>query len=261
MHEWFQTPPGQHLLRWERGCLDASVSDVFGYHAIQLGLSDIDGLAANRMPHRWLALDQAELPAAQDQAGNSPKTSERSILGCDYAALPFPEQSIDLVVLPHTLELHRDAHACLREVERVLVPEGRVVVCGLNPASLWGLRQRRARLLRRLGLGELFLPDAGEFIAYWRLRDWLRLLGFEVETVQFGVYVPALRQSAWLQRFRWMDRAGARWWPIFGAAYCVTAVKKVRGVRLLEASWKAAPSPQAAPITIANKTRNTQGND
>ena len=84
------------------------------------------------------------------------------------AALPFAAASLDLLLLPHTLELSLDPHATLREVERVLVPEGRVVISGLNPASLWGLRQRRARLYQRLGKGTLYLPDVGEVIGFWR---------------------------------------------------------------------------------------------
>ena len=112
------------------------------------------------------------------------------------------------MVLPHTLELNPDPHATLREVERVLVPEGKVVICCLNPASLWGLRQRRAHLYRRLGFGQLYLPDAGEFIGYRRLRDWLRLLNFEVETGSFGCYRPAMTTEHWLERFDWMDRRG-----------------------------------------------------
>jgi SAM-dependent methyltransferase len=120
----------------------------------------------------------------------------------------FPESSLDLVVLPHTLELSRDPHATLREVSRVLVPEGRVVISGLNPTSLWGLRQRRGHLYQRWGYDNLFLPKTGEFIGYWRLRDWLRLLDFEVESGRFGCYRPALTSQAWLDRFEWMDAAG-----------------------------------------------------
>jgi SAM-dependent methyltransferase len=74
----------------------------------------------------------------------------------DFSALPFEENSLDLVVLPHSLELNLDPHTTLREVERVLVPEGKVVICCLNPASLWGLRQRRAHLYRRLGVSASF---------------------------------------------------------------------------------------------------------
>ncbi|HSV54525.1 MAG TPA: SAM-dependent methyltransferase, partial [Burkholderiaceae bacterium] len=131
--------------------------------------------------------------------------------------------------------------------------EGRVVISGLNPASLWGLRQRRAHLYRRLGFGELYLPDAGEFIGYWRLRDWLRLLSFEVESGGFGCYRPAVRTEKWINRFAWMDRAGDRWWPIFGAVYFLVAVKRVHGMRLLEPAWKRPKGIAAAPVSVANK--------
>ncbi|MEI7785349.1 MAG: methyltransferase domain-containing protein, partial [Betaproteobacteria bacterium] len=178
------------------------------------------------------------------QIGNTPSTGDggtqgqRGALVTHSAALPFGEQCLDLVVMPHTLELSEDPHTALREVERVLVPEGRVVISGFNPVSMWGLRQRRSRWLSRWGLGQPFLPDQGEYIGYWRLRDWLRLLGFEVESARFGIYRPALRHARWLERLSWMDPIGARWWPIFGAVYFVVAVKRVRGMRLIEPAWR-----------------------
>lgn len=261
---WFKTPPGEYLLAWERERFDQAVADMFGYHALQLGLPELDALRSNRMPHKWLALQgpEAALLAAQPQAGDGSATpvprasSLRVALLTDSAALPFPENSLDLVLLPHTLELSSDPHATLREVERVLVPEGRVVISGMNPASLWGLRQRRAHFYRRLGYGELFLPEAGEFIGYWRLRDWLRLLSFEVESGQFGCYRPAVSRPASLERFAWMDKAGERWWPIFGALYFLVAVKRVRGMRLLEPNWKAHKAAATAPAAIANQIRH-----
>jgi hypothetical protein len=142
-------------------------------------------------------------------------------------------------------------------VERVLVPEGRVIICGLNPASLWGLRQRRAYLYRKLGFGQLYLPAEGDFIGYWRMRDWLRLLGFEVESGRFGCYRPSVGSDAWLNRFQWMDKAGPRWWPIFGSAYFLVAVKRVRGMKLLGPAWKNAPSLANAPVSIANKAHRS----
>lgn len=256
LHDWFQTPPGQYLLAWERARCDDAVADLFGYHALQLGLPDLDALRANRMPHRWLGLDAAGWEAAR-RANPADGATGRLALSTDYAALPFPSESLDLVVLPHTLELSADPHACLREVERVLVHEGRVLICGLNPASLWGLRQARARALRRFGLGRLFLPDAGEFIGYWRLRDWLRLLQFELESLTFGCWRPAARSERGLARFEWMDRAGARWWPVFGAAYCLVAVKRTHGAKLVGAAWKTAPVPVGAPASVANRAAPT----
>ncbi|MDB5859131.1 MAG: hypothetical protein JWQ76_2820 [Ramlibacter sp.] len=244
MQQWFETPPGRYLLAWERAAFDRAVADIFGYHALQLGLPELDALAANRMPHKWLALGAPhEKPDAVQPA-----------LLTDFTALPFEENSIDLVVLPHSLELNLDPHTTLREVERVLVPEGKVVVCCMNPASLWGLRQRRAHLYRRLGFGELFLPDAGEFIGYRRLRDWLRLLSFEVEASSFGCYRPALASDKWLERFDWMDAVGERSWPIFGAVYFIVAVKRVRGARLIGPSWKVSKQLASAPVPIANRS-------
>lgn len=263
---WFKTPPGEYLLAWECERFDEAVADMFGYHALQLGLSELDALRSNRMPHKWLALQGAEsdLFGGPPASGNGSATpvpgasSLRVALLTHSAALPFPENSLDLVLLPHTLELSSDPHATLREVERVLVPEGRVVISGLNPASLWGLRQRRAHFYRRLGYGELFLPEAGEFIGYWRLRDWLRLLSFEVESSRFGCYRPAVSRLASLERFAWMDKAGERWWPIFGAMYFLVAVKRVRGMRLLEPNWKTQKATAQAPAVIANQVRRPE---
>ncbi len=258
--EWFQTPPGQYLLGWEQTQFDLAVADLFGYNAMQLGLPELQTLQANRMPHRWLALPE-ELQSAVSQAAQADGSTGspqhlRVALVTDAAALPFPAATLDLVVLPHTLELSADPHQVLREVERVLVPEGRVVISGFNPGSLWGLRQGRARLSGRVGLlGEpdLFLPDAGEFIGPWRLRDWLQLLSFEVESDRFGCYRPAFKTDKWLQRSAWMDRAGARWWPIFGAVYFVVAVKRVRGMRLLGPAWKPRRAASPAPVPVANR--------
>ena len=171
----------------------------------------------------------------------------------DFTALPFAPASLDLVTLPHTLELSLDPHATLREVERVLVPEGRVVLSCINPVSLWGLAQRRARLYQRLGGGRLYLPEAGEFIGYWRLRDWLRLLGFEVESVRFGCYRPAVRGQRALDRMAWMERLGDRWWPILGAAYFIVAIKRVHGMRLLSPSWKSVPVRSGSQVPLPNR--------
>ena len=268
MHHWFDSPPGRYLLAWEQERFDEAVVDIFGFHGLQLGIPMLDGLRANRMPHHWLALGEeglAMLPGAgvaarpTTDAVAGPDSLRLLALLADPVALPFADNSLDLVLLPHTLEQSLDPHAALREVERVLVPEGRVVICGLNPASLWGLRQRRAHLCRRLGFGELYLPDAGEFIGYWRLRDWLRLLSFEVESSRFGCYRPAARSERWLRRFEWMDRAGERWWPIFGAAYFIVAVKRVHGMRLLTPAWKPAKALSNAPVSVANYHHPTLG--
>ncbi len=268
--QWLETPAGQYLLAWEQRHLDTAVVDLFGFHALQLGLPELDALQANRMPHRWLAVESPPAEPARVEPGEGGAAAAIAVprvatLHCDFDALPFDAASLDLVVLPHSLELARDPHLALREVERVLVPEGRVIIVGFNPASLWGARQRFGRLRRRLSLGperDLFLPRAGEFIGYRRLRDWLRLLSFEVEAGRFGCYIPPVTSAKWLSRFEWMERAGDHWWPVFGALYYIVAVKRVRGMRLVglvrnEARVKAAP----APVAVTNRSRELESEE
>ncbi len=285
MQSWLETPPGEYLLAWERAQFDAVVADIFGYHALQLGLAPLPALQANRMPHRWLAVPTPgnSLDSVSSVTSDAINQALQPVadLVTDFAALPFFENSLDLLVLPHSLELSPDPHATLREAQRVLVPEGKLVVCGFNPMSLWGLKQARAHLYRRLSrtvsgesgteatsqtptggsLGTLFLPEAGEFLGHRRMKDWLRLLNFEIESDQFGCYRPAVRSDKWLQRFAWMDKAGARYWPILGAVYMVVAVKRVHGMRLLSPNWKGARAKVIAPVSVANKSHSMPAKD
>ncbi len=275
--DWLETPAGRYLLEWEQQQIENLVADIFGFHSLQLGLPQLDGLQANRMPHRWYACDPVHeasaavvkpATAAAQPAGTMPprgegggRSSQRVAtidLQCEFDALPFDTRSLDLVLLPHALELARDPHLALSEVERVLVPEGKVIILGFNPNSLWGLRQRIGRLLARIGVRSsegLYLPTAGEFIAFKRMRDWLRLLSFEVETGQFGCYRPALRSEKWLSRYGWIEAVGERWWPVFGAVYLLVAVKRVRGMRLVGLVKTQSVSPKAAPAAAVPQRR------
>jgi SAM-dependent methyltransferase len=252
--QWLHSPVGRYLLEWEQRHLDTVVADLFGFHALQLGLPELDALRANRMPHRWVADENPQL--AVDSEAPLPRAAVA--LRLDFDALPFDSASLDLVVLPHTLEVARDAHQTLREVERVLMPEGRVVIVGFNPTSLWGLRQGCGRLRQGLGIARqrgLFLPGHGELLGYRRLRDWLRLLSFEVEAGRFGCYRPPVTTDPWLARYAWTERSGERWWPVFGAAYFVVAVKRVRGMRLVGLVRDQRQALKAAPTAVAAQKR------
>lgn len=252
------------MLDLEQKQMDALVADIFGFHALQLGLPELDALRANRMPHRWLAVDAAYerwSPADDLVSTSQPLLLAGGVeemrgpalsLRCDFESLPFPSASLDLIVLPHALELARDPHHTLREVERVLVPEGRVVIVGFNPASLWGVWQRMGRWA---ATSDLALPQ-GEFIAYWRLRDWLRLLNLEVEAGSFGCYRPMLRQQRRWDRLAWMEHAGDRWWPVLGAVYFVVAVKRARGMRLVGMNKRSRVNAKAAPAVVAQSDQH-----
>ena len=257
MAQWLATPAGRYLLAWEQHHLDLAVADLFGFHALQVGLPELDALRNNRMPHRWVASDEPN--GIVDGPESMPWAAVA--LHLDYDALPFDTASLDLVVLPHTLELAHDPHQTLREVERVLRPEGRVVVVGFNPTSLWGLRQKLGRMRRGIGLGRqqpLFLPPSGEFLGYRRLRDWLQLLSFEVESGRFGCYRLPVVSERWLQRCEWMDVHGERWWPVFGAAYFVVAVKRVRGMRLVGLAREQRKRARAGAVVATQKRRERE---
>jgi len=79
-------------------------------------------------------------------------------------------------------------------------------------------------------------------------------LSFEVESTSFGCYRPAVKTERWLQRWDWMDAAGVRWWPIFGAVYGMVAVKRVHGMRLMASPWKRAAPRAATVVTTASHT-------
>lgn len=241
LSQFLQSPPGRYVLAWEQQHLDRVVADIFGYHALQLGLPEIDALRENRMPLRLCASDRAAevtpaaagLAAAPGPICAPAHTAPRVAVINRYEELPFATHSIDLVVLPHILEFAAEPHQVLREVDRVLVSEGHVVITGFNPASLWGMRQ----VLARVGMTP-FLPREGQFISLPRVKDWLKLLSFECNRGRFGCYAPWVRSDNWLARWSWMEKAGDRWWPVLGSTYLITAVKRVRGMRLTGLAWK-----------------------
>ncbi len=210
---WLETPQGRYVLDWERERFDQLVADIFGFNALQVGLPQCDFLRANRMPLRF----------AYDPVGAV------AVRG-DWHHLPFSGNSVDLVVLPHVLEFAVQPHQVLREVERVLVPEGQVLIAGFNPFSLWGIK-------RRLAGREPVFPWNGQYLGVRRLKDWLTLLGFETQAGCFGRYSPAVTQEHWLRRWHFLELAGDRWWPIGGAVYVLQGIKRQHGLRLLTPAW------------------------
>jgi len=234
------SPAASRLLDWGRQQSAEGLADVFGYHAVQAGWPGYDALAENRITHRWRA------GLEFDRAGSD------ADLVFDSRAWPWLAESLDLVVLPHALERSADPHVCLREVERVLIPEGQVLIIGLNPWSLWG---------RALGRESASLAWPCRPIAPYRLRDWLHLLGFEVRVQRFMGWTPAWRSETWMQRWAWMEGWGRRWWPALGGAYLMLATKRVVGAHLrLDLGRHALPSRArlATPVAPLQAPRSDQ---
>ncbi len=236
LEAWAQTPAGQYIMRWEQAWVGKAVGDVFGYHAVQLGLLQYNYLAESRIANCWGLSTQ------------SYQNTSCHIVS-DYEELPFATQSLDLVVVPHALEMSKNPHQLLREIDRVLIPDGRVIISGLNPISLWGLAQRFKRFLPSPW------PVGTSPLSVARLRDWLELLSFEIEIGRFGAYCWPFSDHQSFTRFDFMEKMGDRWWPMCGAVYLLGAVKRVRKVTLITPDWRVARRMAA----LGSVTRKTSG--
>ncbi|MDR0481183.1 MAG: class I SAM-dependent methyltransferase [Gallionellaceae bacterium] len=225
LNHWFATRQGKFVLAREQAFFDKALADLFGYNAVQLGLCEYEYLRASRMPTRVIGGALAELDAERRQA----MSAQYALLRLEMEELPFDSSSLDLVVMPHVLEFHPHPHHVLREVERVLMPEGHVIIAGFNPRSLWGLRRA---LGRKSGY-----PWNGKFISLSRMKDWLALLGLDVVAGRFSCYAPPLSSPDWQRRFNFMEPAGDRWWAVCGGVYFLQAVKRVPGVRPIKPNW------------------------
>jgi len=164
--EWFAGPLGERVLREEARLARLALDDVFGFELLQMGT--------------W-GNSQHLLEGARTQHSTllAPSLSPGVTLCAPLASLPFPSDSIDAIVLPHTLELVEDPYAVLREAERVLCAEGCLLICGFNPFSGWGVRRMFASYFKR----PAFPPQTRRMLSERRLRDWMALLDFEVADV------------------------------------------------------------------------------
>ncbi len=229
---WLQTPLGQYVLAREQNQFDQMVADVFGFNAIQIGMPEHDFLRASRIPLRCRLAPVA--PAR---------------LRAAYVHLPIATASADLILLPHVLEFDENPHQILREIERVLVPEGHAIISGFNPWSLWGAKRAR---------GENDFPWSAPFINLPRMKDWLSLLNFEIAAGKLCCYVPPVNQERWLKRFDFMEKAGDRWWPFAGAVYFLHAIKRVPGMRVIVPAWRdrAAPKKKLAVVPHLERSQS-----
>ncbi len=165
--DWFEGPLGARVLREEAALAPKALEDVFGFELLQIGAWG---------PARHL-LDSAR---TQHTTLVAPELSADVTLCSALDCLPFRSDSIDAILLPHTLELVEDPYAVLREAERVLTAEGCLVICGFNPVSGWGARRMFAQYFG----WPPFPPQTQRMLSERRLRDWVALLGFDVDSVR-----------------------------------------------------------------------------
>jgi SAM-dependent methyltransferase len=229
---WLNTTLGQYLLQREQQMFDLTVGDIFGFNAMQLGLPQLDTLKNSRMPY---------ILHVGNNAGE---------VLCESDYLPFSESCIDLICLPHVLEFSENPHQTLREAERILVPEGHLILTGFNPVSAWGVKQVLSQ--------DKSYPWQGHFFTLSRIKDWLALLGLEYVSGQMECYEPPINNQQWLNRFSLMDKLGSRWWRMMGGVYFIVAKKRVVNMRLLKPNWKKSSLKSRLVVTSTQRTKPYQ---
>lgn len=236
---WLGTSLGQYLLAKEQALYDQAVVDLFGFNALQMGFLQMDLLKNSRIPNRFKSSEFSNEPIENH-------------LRCSDEFLPFADMSLDLLILPHRLEFSERPHQTLREAERVMMPEGHLLISGFNLFSTWGIMAAVSRRLScRKSLAKKFpprFPWCGEFISLARMKDWLKLLGFEIVSVQMNCHVPPFEQAIWHKRFTFMDRLAERCCTMLGGVYFIVAKKRVVGMTPLKPNWKKAPIKSALVI-------------
>jgi len=206
---WYERRAGDEMLNRIRGAVEQCLRRAFGYHVLQLGVTRAHPLYRNgTIPH--FSYCTAQSGSASD-------------LVADSAELPLQSDCVDALIVHHALEFSGRPHQALREMVRVLMPHGHLVVVAFDPWSVLGA----GNFLR--GVAGSPLWRGCQPLNHFRLRDWLRLLGCETESC---LHIPASppgtghRFTTTVRRWeRWYARQGL---PL-GGIYVLHAMKQVPG--------------------------------
>jgi SAM-dependent methyltransferase len=214
---WLESPLGSAVLTLETRLLQDELADVVGFELLQIG--------------RWGEMERlCEAARTQHRTCIAPDAIGPNAIRADFDALPIATNSVEAVLLPHTLEHAARPHELLREVDRVLVGEGNVVICAFSPWGPWGVRHYAAS-------GQ-FPPHAARLLSEQRTRDWLTLLGFEVVSARRYLFAPPWTQRMFgLKPESWVERQGPIFVPLLAGAYLLKARKRVHAVTPIRPAW------------------------
>jgi len=219
-HVWYQDGVGLRFFQAEKNELSNILPRLYGYHLVFLGEPLLASLIESSLiSHRVLINPHIHSNSA-DISG----------LEGSLEALPLRTDSVDVVVLSHTLENSWNPHEVLRESHRVLIPEGHLVITGFNPISMWGAWYASKKLMGSIARqGKMLSPN--------RIRDWLKLLNFQVVGGQMFYFRPPISHEGINQKLSFMEKWGEHCWPIFGGAYSLLAVKRVIPLTPIRTKW------------------------
>lgn len=214
--DWLATPLGRLVTSTESELARGALEKAFGDVTLQIGGWGDPALFLQHSKTR-----RAHLVATYPSPGVDIVSAP--------AQLAVASDSVDAVVLPHTLELVERPRETLREVQRILVGDGRVILFCFDPFSLWGLGKKLGRIPSR---------EDGQDLSIRRLADWLTLLGLEPTHFERYLYVPPLNHDAVTARAEPLARAGRRFWRFASGAFMVIAKKRVYSGMPLRQKWQ-----------------------
>lgn len=242
MAKWFRSALGRYLLRIERRSVERAISRFFGYHQLDLMLNaELSVGSKSLLGHRIIAVPQPPVDRGQASAKALENPAKQAaidrdavdregIVVCDSGELPFANDSINLIILHHTLDVTAHPHQTLREACRVLRSGGHIVIVGFNPLSFWGVRKLFSRRKNA--------PWMTRFLSPLRLEDWLNLLDVQPGHVSHKFYMPPIRSLSWLRRFGFLEKLGQRLRLPLGAFYTVYGQKRVAGSISFKPKWR-----------------------
>ncbi len=230
---WLSSEAGAGFLAAERQLLEQRLQNCFGVHLLQCSIVDGLELYHNSPVNHCFKF-----------APRATELNERAAVA-QFDELPLEDNSIDVVLLHHVLEFSAEPHALLREIARVVRPEGRILVMVFNPWSMLHLRQIMAH---RFNVNAWRCQNIGGH----RVADWLRVLNFYINQTDYSWYGPRLlggRLAKIGRPLHFMLRP-------FGGAALVTATKRNATLIPIRKRWRelspglvvpvVKPSPRAA---------------
>jgi len=235
---------GQEVLAVETALLKPFLENERGYHLLVIGSCP----AASFLETSGIRHTLEWRPALQ-------LAEKESCLIADPAALPLPDDSMDLVILQHSLELFSSPHALLKEAARVTLAKGELVILGFNPVSLWGL----ARLLPGFMQAEpLRALKKADLISQAKLADWLEFLYLKKEVDHQLFHRPPCNRLRFQQKMRTLDqRLDKKGWPLAGV-YVLRIKKRIGSPLRPIPAWKKTGWLPVQPVS--SPTRNSLKN-
>ncbi|HSW71202.1 MAG TPA: methyltransferase domain-containing protein [Gammaproteobacteria bacterium] len=234
--QWLNQGIGQFILQTEKNLLETFLSGKYGKHLMLIGVPQQNVLI------QTLALSCHSLVTPL----SFPKQSEIKVIESAFYELPVISGSIDVVVLPHTMELVDNPRQLLSEACRIIKPEGHLIICGFNPYSLWGLS-------KILHSKKASLPGMHS-IKPGTLKKWLDLSDFELVKQRNALYSPPMKNISSLKKLQFLEWVGNTCHLPCGALYVLMARAKFIPLTPIRLRWKQSIANMRIPTSIPGPT-------